>query len=91
MKKLLLVSILGLSACGGPVDLVSLDPNQAGVTSNEVDGKMVITGEAGSNYTESQIVDFLLVPECEIHGMKVESQNMTTNSDGSINISAVCA
>lgn len=88
MKKIILAGILGLAACGETSS--EFDPNQADVTSAEIDGQMVVTGHAGSSFTEAEIDDFIIAPECELHGMKVESKTVTVNPDGTLAISAIC-
>lgn len=88
MKKILLAGILGLAACGETP--VGLDPNQADVTSAEIDGQMVVTGLAGASFTEAEIDDFIIGPECEGHDMKVDSKTITPNPDGTLAISAIC-
>lgn len=89
-KYVLLAGIIGLTACGATTT-GAIGENEANISSSEVNGQMVATGLAGSSFSETEISDFIVVPECDTHGLGVASMTVTPNSDGTFGISAICA
>lgn len=89
-KYVLLAGIIGLAACGTTTS-GAIGENEANISSTEVNGQIVATGLAGSSFTETEISDFIVVPECDTHGLGVASMDVTPNSDGTFGISAICA
>ena len=89
MRFLALSSLIFLGACGGVGLVTADDPNKASVSTEMVNGVLMVTGSAGSSFDESEIRNQIVGPECESAGMQITDLALTPSASGSL-ISATC-
>ncbi len=88
-KYIIATSLLGLSACGGGGLVMADDPNKASISTEMINGALVVSGFAGSNFDDGEIENLIVAPECAAAGMSVAELSISPASGGS-NVRAVC-